>query len=50
MLSHNVLAVTDARETQRARIPKRDPLQAAKRQPPSYRTPAHFVKASAGCA
>jgi len=32
-VAHNVLAVADARESQRAGVPKGEPPQAAKRQP-----------------
>jgi len=36
VMSDNVLAVADAREFQRAGVPKGEPLQAAKRQPSCY--------------
>jgi len=43
-MPHNVPAVTDARECQRAGVPQGEPPQAAKRQPACYLSarPAYF--------
>ena len=40
-IAYNVPAVADARESQRAGVPKGEPPQAAKRQPSCY-TPADW--------